>query len=462
MLQFALNLPTGRGNIYASPGTGKTGFGYEVFDTWRMFGNAKRLLVLGPLRVAKNVWPEEHKKWNESFGHLTIAAAVGTVDQRTAAVRSNPDILTCNYENIDWLIDGYGDDWPFDTVFADESTRLKGLRVWLKRQRNGTMSLQAQGSSRAAALSKIAHTKVRNWLNLTGSPAPNGLVDLWGQQWFIDGGQRLGTNYGGFEERWFYSRMSDGYSITKPHAHAQAEIENRIKDCSITIDARDYFDISEPIVSEKFVTLPPKARKAYDQMEKEFFALVESNPVEAFTTSGRMNKLLQLASGSVYHGKEGEWAVAHNEKIEMLRSLQEELNGEPLLVRYCFRPDKERILKEFPRAKFLDDQQSTIDAWNNGDIPMLVTHAKSAGHGLSLQHGGRVLIDFSSEHNFEHDEQILERIGPTRQFQSGYDRAVYRYRIVAKDTLEETAVLPALEFKMGVQESVKRAMKKHH
>lgn len=445
-----------RGNIFASPGTGKTSAGVALFDTRRMLGMNKRCLVIAPKRVAKNVWPAEIGKWHESFGHLNIAAAVGTAEQRIAAIKSKPDILCINYEMLEWLIDGYGADFPFDMMLLDESTRVKGLRVTMTKNDN----VKGQGSVRAKALATVAHKQVRTLFNLTGSPAPNGVIDLYGQQWFIDGGRRLGHTFKAFEDRWFYCKQTkDGYTQRVPFDHAQPEIEALMKDCSITIDARDYFDIKEPLVRNIMVDLPPKARAAYLSMEKELFADIEKHAVEVFTSGGKANKCLQIANGSVFYDKESNWVSVHDEKIEALKSLAEELNGEPLLVRYQFRPDRERILKAFPRARFLDDKKETEDAWNRGEIPMLVCHAASAGHGLSLQHGGRVLVDYSSHYDLEHDEQVIERLGPTRQLQSGYDRMVYRYRLIARDTIEETSVLPRLLKKMSVQDSFKEAMK---
>lgn len=445
-----------RCNIFASPGTGKTASGYDIFDTLHMFGEVKRMLVLGPKRVAKNVWPAEQQKWIESFGHLKVAAAIGTPAQRIAAVKSRPDILCINYDNIEWLVDGYGADWPFDMVFADESTRLKGLRIELTAQGNA----KGQGSTRAKSLARVAHKYVRRWINATGSPAPNGIVDTWGQQFFVDAGKRLGTNFTGFQSRYFTSHQNaDGYSQLRPLPHAQAQIERKMQDCSITIDARDYFPIKEPLVRNVMIDLPPKARAAYMSMEKELFADINTHAIEVFTAGSKANKLLQLANGSVYYDREGGWTNAHDEKIEALRSLVEEWNGEPILVRYLYKPDLQRILKEFPRARYLDDKQSTEDAWNSGDIPILVTHGASAGHGLSLQHGGRVLVDYGTDFNLEHDEQIIERIGPTRQLQSGYDRMVYRYRLIARDTIEELSCLPRIAHKMSVQDAFKLAMK---
>ena len=449
-----------RCNVFASMGIGKTGSSIATFDTLRMFGEAKRALILAPKRVAMNSWPDEVSKWKESFGHLKIAAACGTPAQRLAAIRSAPDILTTNYENIEWLIAQYGDAWPFDTVFADESTRLKGLRISLQTSKNGKQFITGQGGARAKALSKVAHTRVRRWVNLTGSPAPNGVVDTWGQNWFIDRGQRLGNSFSAFSDRWFRSVPGrDGYSNVEPMPHSQAEIEKLLAQVSITVDAKDWFDIKAPIERHILIDLPPSARKQYDEMQKELFTWVANNPLEAFNAGTKSLKCLQLASGSVILDKEGNWAPVHDEKIEALKSIKEETNGENLLVAYQFRADRERILKAFPKARALDDNPRTLKDFQAGKIPMLVVHPANAGHGLDMQQSCRTLVDYSSGYNLEFDEQVIERVGPTRQLQSGFDRAVFRYRIIARNTLEQTSVLPRLKYKTSVQDSLKAAMK---
>ena len=168
-----------------------------------------------------------------------------------------------------------------------------------------------------------------------------------------------------------------------------------------------------------------------------------------------------MASGTIIHDTDSRaWVKVHDEKLEALRSIVEETNGEPLLVAYQHRADLERILKAFPKARFLDDKPQTEDDWNACRIPMLVCHPASAGHGLSLQHGGRILVDYSTGWNLEYDEQVIERLGPTRQYQSGYNRSVCRYRIVARDTIEEHSVIPRIKYKMSVQDSLKAAMKR--
>lgn len=463
--QFGLD--HARCNVFASPGMGKTGASYDIFDTLRMFGEVKRALVLGPKRVALSAWPGEREVFRESFGHLKVAAAIGSPDKRLEVLRSNPDILTINYDNIEWLLEQYKDHWPFDMVIADESTRLKGLRVSIQRREKadgslGKEFLVGQGSSRAKALAEIAHTKVRRWINLTGSPAPNGVQDVWGQQWFVDAGFRLGNSFSAFSNRWFRAVPgSDGYSQIEPMPHSQAEIEKLLAQTSITVEAKDWFPIEAVIERNVMVDLSPSARKHYREMEKELFTELEAGiEVEAFNAGSKAQKCLQIASGSLIHDTDSRaWVAMHDEKLDALRSIVEETNGENLLVAYQFKADLARILKAFPKAVALDDKTSTIKRWNDGKIRMLVCHPASAGHGLSLQHGGRILVDYSSGFNLEFDEQVIERIGPTRQLQSGYKRSVFRYRIVARDTIEELSVLPRLRTKMAVQDSLKAAMK---
>jgi SNF2 family DNA or RNA helicase len=454
-------------NIFASPGMGKTSEGYDIFESLRLVGEVNRCLVLAPKRVAVSTWPKERSKWAESFGHLKVAAAIGTPAQRVAALASQPDILCINYDNIEWLLKMYeGVPWPYDMVMADESTRLKGLRVSFQRRKRGDGSwgepfLVGQGSSRAKALADIAHTKVRCWINLTGSPAPNGLQDLWGQQWFVDGGRRLGNSFKAFTDRWFRNvSREDGYTKLEPLRYAQAEIEEKMRECSVTIDARDWFDLDEVIEHHIYVDLPPSARKHYREIEKELFTQIEQEEIEVFNAGSKSNKCLQIGNGAVIFDTEsGQWLPVHDEKIEALQSLVEETTGANLLVSYQFKADKARILKAFPQAVVLDDNPETIDRWNRGEIRMLLCHPQSAGHGLDLQYGGWILVDYSSGWNLEYDEQVIERIGPMRQMQAGFKRSVFRYRIVARDTIEEYSVIPRLKSKSSVQEALKAAMK---
>lgn len=458
-----------RSNVFASPGMGKTSASIEAFARLHLFGEAKRGLILAPKRVAVSTWPQEIDKWRESFGHLPVAAAVGTPDQRLAALRRNTPLVSVNYENILWLLEVYKDCWPFDTIIADEVSRLRGLRVSIQRRKlkDGTLGapfLQGQGASRAYALADIAHKKINRWWGLTGSPAPNGLTGVWGIQWFVDGGQRLGNSFDAFSKRWFrpaYNSTPEQQRF-EPLPYAREQIERLMAQTTITVDAKDWFDIREPIERIVYVDLPKKARQQYDEMQAALFTHIEDHPLEVFNAGSKSQKCLQIGNGAVWLDREnGEWVEVHDEKIEALKSIVEETNGEPLLIAYTSVPDKHRILKAFPQFTTLDkDSQRKEQAFRDGKIPGLVVHPASAGHGLDLQHSCHILVDFSTGWDLEFDEQVIERIGPTRQAQLGKKVAVFRYRIIARNTLEEHAVLPRLKDKSDMQTALKNAMKR--
>jgi len=454
---FVLQRP--RCNVFAGMGTGKTGTIAHVIDLWKLFGVTQRTLVLAPKRVALSTWPDEFAKWH-GLRDLRCVAAIGSAEQRLAALRSDADVVTINYDNVEWLIETMGAAWDFDTVIPDESTRLKGHRVAMrKHHKTGKEFYAGQGGARAKALAKIAHTKVRRWINLTGSPAPNGLEDLWGQTWFVDGGRRLGRTFTAFSERWFRHVPRGDRLVLEPLPFAEEQIRAAIADVSISIEARDYMDLPDLVESEVYVDLPAAARKAYRELEREFFTQWEEHQFATFDSGAKMQKLLQFASGAAYTDDRGSWALVHDEKIDALRSIIAEASGTPVLVSVQFKSDRARILAAIKGARDLDANPQTIRDWNAGRIPVLTAHPKSAGHGLNLQDGSCILADFSSGFNLEEDEQIIERIGPTRQAQAGHPRTVYRRRIVARDTLEELAVLPALRRKASVQDSLKAALK---
>ena len=283
---------------------------------------------------------------------------------------------------------------------------------------------------------------------------------MWGQTWFIDGGRRLGNSFTAFEDRYFTTYTTDdGYSKMKPLPSSKVLIEDKIRDVCMTIEAKDYFDLPPLIESNIMVDLPPAARKQYLEMEKDFFTFIEQHPVEAFNNSSQSNKLRQFAGGAAYINDKHDWALVHDAKMEALRSVIEEANGMPVLVAYQFVSERERILAAFPRARPVSTPGFN-DAWNKGDIPIGVGHPASVGHGLNLQYGSNIMCDFSSGWNLEEDEQIIERIGPTRQAQAGLNRPVYRRRIVARDTVEENVVLPVLAGKASLQGAFKEAMKR--
>ena len=442
--------------VWVFMGGGKTSSTLMALDALSLAEDVYPALVLAPLRVATTTWPDEVLTWNELKG-VNVSPITGTLPQRLAAINMPAQIYTTNYEQVPWLIKHWGDAWPYKTVISDESTRLKGLRVSEQTSKKGKTFINGQGSTRAKALSQIAHTKINRFINLTGTPAPNGLQDTWGQTWFLDRGERLGRTFEGFKQRWF-QRAYDGHGLT-PLAHAQDEIQARLKDICLTIDAKDYFDLSAPIVTTVHIDLPPAVRKQYREMEIDMFTQIKAHDVEVFGAAARSIKCLQFASGSVIVDEAGNTETVHDEKIKALESIVEEWGGQPILVAYHFKSDLARLLKAFPQARQLDKSPQTIKDFNAGKIQMLLAHPQSAGHGLNLQHGTNVLVYFSHWWALEDRLQIAERIGPVRQMQAGLDRNVYHYHIVARDTVDED-VISRVDEKRTVQEVLLDAMKR--
>jgi SNF2 family DNA or RNA helicase len=429
--------------IWAGMGMGKTTSTLNALDALLMVEDAP-ILVLAPKRVALSTWPEETRKWEHLAG-MSVMPIVGDEATRRAALRLGAPIHSMNYENLEWLVAYWGERWPYRTVVSDESTKLKGFRL-------------RQGGKRAQALGRVSHTKIKRFIQLTGTPSPNGLVDLWGQAWFLDAGQRLGRTFTAFTQRWF-TTSPDGYGI-KPLAHAQAEIQDKLRDLCLTVDAKDWFDLKEPIVNNIFVELPMKARKHYAEMEKEMFTQIDAHAVEAFGAAARTVKCLQIANGAAYVGESNtEWKELHDAKTQALESIIEEAAGAPVLVAYHFKSDLARLLKAFPQGRQLDADPATIRDWNAGRIPVLFAHPASAGHGLNLQDGGNTIVYYSHWWNLEERMQILERIGPTRQMQAGHDRPVFVHNIIARDTVDEM-VIERCNTKREVQDILLDAMKR--
>jgi len=412
-----------------------------LLDALILTGESNPILVLGPKRVAGETWPDEARKWRH-LQHLHITPVVGTERQRRAALATPGQVYTTNYEQLPWLVDLFaGRPWPFRTIIADESTRLKGFRT-------------QQGGHRANALSKVARCTDR-WVNLTGTPAPNGLKDLWGQYWFLDFGARLGTSYTAFLERWFRT----GYNgVCEPYPHAEREIYERIRDITISIRAEDWFTLDEPIERPLYVTLPPTARRAYAQLERDMYTqLACGTTVEAFNAAAQTNKCRQLANGAVYTNAP-EWRAVHDAKLDALDSIVNEANGAPILVAYDFISDKARILSRYKSAVDIATPEG-MRAFRDGAAQLGVAHPKSMGHGIDgLQDVTNILVYFGHNWDLELRQQILERIGPMRQKQSGHNRPVWVYPIIAQGTIDEV-VIERHRTKRSVQDLLLEAMR---
>lgn len=443
-------LDVARCGVWAGMGMGKTVSTLNALDLLEL-AEPGPVLVCAPLRVAQSTWPDEAAKWSH-LRNLEVTPIVGDVKARERALLRafsfSASVFTINYENLPWLLDTlerWKKPWPFRKIAADESTKLKGFRL-------------RQGTQRARVLGRVAHNRVAHFIELTGTPSPNGLQDLWGQAWYLDQGQRLGRTFDAFRQRWFRPSY-DGYGI-EPLPYAQEQIEDAMRDLCLSLDARDWFDLKDPIVNEIRVDLPAKARGLYDDMEKAMFAQIGEHEVEAFNAAAKTMKCLQLANGAAYVGEDGtQWAEVHDVKLQALDEVIEEAAGMPVLVAYHFKSDLARLLKAFPKGRHLDKDPQTLRDWNAGKIPVLFAHPASAGHGLNLQDGGNILVFFSVNWNLEEHQQIIERIGPTRQMQAGHDRPVFIHYILARDTVDEI-VLARIETKREVQDLLLDALKR--
>lgn len=439
--------------LWAGMGMGKTTTALTFVDRLSLV-DSHPSLVLAPLRVARSTWPGEARKWKH-LRHLEVVPVVGSAQERHTALfknlqRGNASVFTTNYENLPWLRDtlrAAGKAWPFRTVVADEATRLKNFRL-------------QQGGKRAAALGQIAHTHVHRFIELTGTPSPNGLKDLWGQIYMLDGGKRLGLSYDAFRDRWFRRGFQTEGDAMEPLPYANEQIQAALRGICLTLDPKDWFDLREPIVNNIYVDLPSKARRIYKEFEKQMFVEIGEHQLEAFNAASRTIKCLQLANGAAYIDEAQNFTEVHDEKIQALESIVSEAAGESILVAYHFKSDLARLRAAFPQARVLDSNPRTIDEWNAGRIPILLAHPQSAGHGLNLQDGGRQLVYFSHWWDLEQRQQILERIGPTRQKQAGHERPVFIHNIIARDTVDEL-VIARMDTKRSVQDELLIAMKRH-
>lgn len=463
-----------RGNVFASPGTGKTSATLVSLDIRQSMGESVfPALVVGPKRVANSVWDGEIERWAR-FRGMRVAKVLGAAAERTAALKSKAEIFVINYENLAWLHEQVGGKgkWPFRTVVADESTKIRNHRCSFRLTKDSKVALYLVdpdaapsargGGTNARALCRNAPF-TRHWYNATGTPTPLGLQDFWGQMWPIDYGAALGRTFNDFSRRWFRpvfgSRPEEQRIEILPHA--ETEILDLVKPHSCMVDAYDYFDIERPVEIDVNVELPPKVRKLYNDVHNESVTELESGTtIVASNMGGAVMKCRQIASGGVIDADKN-WHTLHTMKLDALEEIRDKVQGAPLLVAYWFKHDLEQIQKRFKHAVVLPKepraQKAVEDKWNAGKISMLLVSPASAGHGLSLQHGGNHLVIYTLDWNAENYQQVIERIGPTRQAQSGYKRLTYVFRIIATDTWEQL-VDKNLKGKMSTDQMVKDAL----
>lgn len=394
----------------------------------------RKALIIAPLRVARDTWPQEINKWDH-LTNLRTAVMVGDKHTRDQALSTDADIYITNRENLPWLVDHVGHDWPFDMVVIDELSSFK--------------SHQAK---RFKALRKM-RPHINRIIGLTGTPAPNSLMDLWAQFALIDGGDRLGKFITRYRNQYFLPDKRNGAQIYtyKPRPGAEQEIYDAISDITVSMRTTDYLDLPAVTYTNHPVTLSAPERAAYDQLKKDMVIHLGDDTIDAANAAALSGKLQQLASGAIYIDDAHNTTTVHARKLDALEDIIEQANGATVLIAYWFKHEASRILDRFPQARALATSQDFAD-WNAGKIPVGLIHPASAGHGLNLQTGGHILVWVTTPWSLELYEQTNARL-----HRQGQTEPVSIIHITAENTID-TRVSHALDGKATTQDALVAAV----
>ena len=395
----------------------------------------RRVLVIAPLRVARDTWPAEIQKWDHLHG-LTFSVAVGDEQTRRAALAKEAEIYIINRENVQWLVEDSGIPFDFDMIVIDE---LSSFKSW-----------QAK---RFKSLLKV-RPRVGRIVGLTGTPSSNGLMDLFAEFRILDMGQRLGRFITRYRETFFRPDRTNGVQVFswKPLPGAEEEIYRRIGDITISMKSVDFLKMPECLMNRVPVRMDESEKECYDAMRQDLVIQLKGRQIDAKSAASLSGKLCQMANGAVYT-EEGETVRLHDRKLDALEDLIEAANGQPLLIAYWFRHDLQRIRERFPQAKELKTSRDISD-WNAGKIPVTLIHPASAGHGLNLQEGGNTLVWFGLTWSLELYQQTNARL-----WRQGQRRGtVVIHHIVTRGTIDEQ-ILKALENKDKTQTALIDAVK---
>lgn len=388
----------------------------------------ERVLVVAPKRVATSVWHREAAAW-EHTKHLTVARAVGSEKERRAALAKKADITVINRENIPWLVSKCP--WEWDGVILDEAHSFK-----------------SRSSTRFRAM-RAVRKKIKWMVQLTGTPAPNKLLDLWAQVFLLDGGAALGKSFTAYRDAYFYSDYL-GYNWT-PHKWAEAKIYERLAHLVMALKGDDLVQLPERIDNLIWVDLPETAAKQYRELEKNFLLRTLDGTITAQNAAVLSGKLTQAANGFLYQSG-ADPVHLHEAKLDALKEIFEAQDGRPLLVAYNFKEDLASIRKAFPKAVVLETTEQE-DLWNAGGIEMLLAHPASCGEGLNLQHGGSTMVWFGLPWSLGLYLQLNKRL-----HRSGQKHRVVIHHLLARKTIDET-VLAAINGKYATQEALLAALR---
>lgn len=396
-----------------------------------------KVLVIAPKRVAEDTWTTETAKWDH-LKHLKISLVLGSETARKAALRANADIYVINRENVAWIVGYYGTAFPFDMVIIDELSSFKSAK-----------------SIRFKALRQI-RPKVHRVVGLTGTPAPNSLIDLWPQLYLLDMGERLGKTITGYRQQYFIPGRSNGHVVFdyKLKKDSHEAIYDKIGDICISMKAKDYLSLPQRIDRVVSIRFSAMIQQQYQQFEcEQILAIKDLDVISAVNAAALTNKLLQFANGAVYD-ENAKYHEVHKEKLEALEEIMEAANGQPVLVFYSYKHDLDRIYRHFKDYNPCELQSpQDIRKWNEGKTTMLLAHPASAGHGLNLQAGGNIIVWFGLPWSLELYQQANARLD-----RQGQTKAVIVHHLVAQGTMDED-VMTSLENKAAGQEALMQAVK---
>lgn len=440
-IQFALDRK--RCGLFLPMGAGKTVTTLTIIRTLIAFGDVKRVLIIGPVRVIQSTWPDEIQKW-EHTKELTYSVISGTPKQRRRALEQKADIYLIGKENVSWLIDETNQ-FKFDMVVIDELSTFKNPK-----------------SLRFKALRRAMPT-VDRFIGLTGTPAPRGIPDLWSQVYLMDRGERLGKSLTVFRERFLMPGRRNGYIVYEwlPQPDAERRIYKAIGDICMSLDQNDCTELPPVNYIDVKVKLPKKAESDYRAFKRDKVLSIKDDTVMAANAGVLCNQLKQMTSGEIYRidpltKQHKGTAVVHSAKLEALEDLIESANGQPVMVFYYYQHERDRILEHFKdrAVRELKEAQDIAD-WNKGKIEVLLVHPASAGHGLNLQNGGHIAVWYSLPNwNLELYQQANARI-----YRQGQKQNVTIYRILAEGTIDEDEA-QALEKKDVTQQALIKALRR--
>jgi SNF2 family DNA or RNA helicase len=390
-----------------------------------------KVLVIAPKRVAEDTWRKEIEKW-EHLKDITYSVVLGSKAEREKALNKKALIYIINRENVPWLIENHK--WDFDTVVIDELSSFKSPKA-----------------QRFKALKKVRPC-LKRIIGLTGTPAPNSLMDLWSEVYLLDMGERLGRYIGGFRERFFTpdKRNRDVIYSYKPREGAENKIYELISDICVSMKALDHIKMPELIMNNVEVEMNSKQMAVYEKFKSDMVLSIGGKELDAVNAAALSNKLLQMANGAVYDDEKSVVEI-HDKKLDALEDLIESANGKPVLVAYWYKHDKDRILNRIPAEEI--NTSADIDRWNKGEMPVALIHPASAGHGLNLQQGGSTIVWFGLTWSLELYQQLNARL-----YRQGQQNTVVIHHLITKGTIDEN-VVKALERKDVGQNALIDAVK---